>query len=81
MPKKKEPKLKKFFVSLCYTVPVNYEGTIMAVDENDAIRRAEEDLDDGEYSDDLFWDEAMPDYKINKKNPDKSVGVYVREDE
>lgn len=79
--KKKEvekPKLKKFFVSLAYKVPVNYEGYIMAIDENDAIRRAEE-LEDGDYSDEPLWSEAEPDFKINKKNPGKSCGIFVAE--
>jgi len=85
-PKKKKiikPVLKKFFVSLCYSVPVNCEGYIMAKDENDATRKANEaSLEgNGELTDDIFWNEATPNYKINKRTPSDSDGVYVEEKE
>jgi hypothetical protein len=54
----------------------------MAKNEKDAYKRVKEDgLENGEYGDEIFWNDAEPSYKINKKTPSKSEGVFVEEKE
>ena len=74
-------KLKKYWVSFCYSVPINYEGFVMAESEDDAVRKAHGDSNDfqGDFAEQPVWGEEAPDYKLNKKHPSDSVGVYVEE--